>query len=393
LNICMVMSRGGWWLGLVGLVAACGAQSGGRSIELTVDKQGLSAEVLAEISSLEVVLSGVQRGSSSFVHADNLLQRVTIFPSATAGELRVVVTARDASLVTLAVGESAPLLLDGATKMQMTVALVVATDKADSPAPTETDPVAPVGPSPTHNGCATDADCGCGLICAVGLCASADAGLGLAGTWRFEEANGTTAVDESGNGNDGVLTGAVTRTEGFAGGGLTFGATAGYVDVALAVEESFESATLSAWVKLPSVMAPANVLVAMGDNATSMMANNGARGFTLGAYTANWHVNSKGVNTWSAELNRPTPNAEWHHLVATFDATVGERALYLDGVEIGRDALYVTGPTPIRVIRLGGGAYGWIASGAVLDEVRVFRKALSASQIDVLQRGTRADCR
>ncbi len=256
----------------------------------------------------------------------------------------------------------------------------------DSPTPV------PSGAGATLAQCAADSDCACDLACVFGQCAGADAGLDLFARWSFEEASGTTAEDSSGNGHNGELLAAVTRGAGYAGGGLVFGVSAGLVDVQVPAGEAFEDATLSAWVKLPTVMSPANVFVAMGDALVSMVQNTGVRGFTLGARPDHWHVNSKGSGTWASELNVQAPDSAWHHVVATFDHASAQRTLYVDGVEVGRDAYYVTGPTTIKVIRLGGGAYGWVFRNGMLDEVRVYKRALTALQVDVLYRSTRATC-
>jgi hypothetical protein len=53
----------------------------------------------------------------------------------------------------------------------------------------------------------------------------------LVGWWRFDEGNGTTAYDSSGNGNDGTLIGGATWVAGRFGGGIELDGTSGYISV------------------------------------------------------------------------------------------------------------------------------------------------------------------
>ena len=96
-------------------------------------------------------------------------------------------------------------------------------------------------------------------------------------------------------------------------------------------------------------------------------------------------VGNKIDNYWggglSTELivNAPTVNdGNWHHLAATFDGTT--RKIYMDGVLLGSDNPTGHNTTAGTTGFLGGFDYQSAFKG-MLDEVRVFSKALSQGEI------------
>lgn len=73
---------------------------------------------------------------------------------------------------------------------------------------------------------------------------------GLVGHWTFDGGDiyGTTALDKSGQGNNGIITGA-TKTIGKIGQGLVFNGSSGYINVSDDTEINPQNITMSAWVK------------------------------------------------------------------------------------------------------------------------------------------------
>ncbi|MBA3043924.1 hypothetical protein FP804_02165, partial [archaeon] len=68
---------------------------------------------------------------------------------------------------------------------------------------------------------------------------------GLVACWYFDENNGTTAYDSSGNGNDGTIYGA-TWTDGINGSALSFDEVDDYVDCSDI--SATDSMTIEAWI-------------------------------------------------------------------------------------------------------------------------------------------------
>jgi hypothetical protein len=76
--------------------------------------------------------------------------------------------------------------------------------------------------------------------------------------------------------------------------------------------------------------------------------------------------------------------AGWHHLAITWDAETGSKALYLNGV-LAAERQDVALPVELgEVLQLGRFTYGGGHSGALLDDLLIFHRALSAEEITAL---------
>jgi murein DD-endopeptidase MepM/ murein hydrolase activator NlpD len=79
-----------------------------------------------------------------------------------------------------------------------------------------------------------------------------------------------------------------------------------------------------------------------------------------------------------------TLGAGWHHFAVTWDAETGEKALYLDGA-LAATSRDVALPAELgEVLQLGRFTYGGGHSGAVLDDLAIFGRALSPGEIAAL---------
>jgi hypothetical protein len=91
------------------------------------------------------------------------------------------------------------------------------------------------------------------------------------------------------------------------------------------------------------------------------------------------------VSPWSASgdvsVAGPTQLAlnTWTHLAITYDGS--SQRLYINGVEVANRAQSGTIATSAEVLRIGGNSvWGEYFQGRI-DEVRIYNRALSASQI------------
>ncbi|MCX7791624.1 MAG: LamG domain-containing protein, partial [Chloroflexaceae bacterium] len=79
-----------------------------------------------------------------------------------------------------------------------------------------------------------------------------------------------------------------------------------------------------------------------------------------------------------------TLGAGWHHLAITWDANGGRKALYVDGV-LAAETQGVELPTELgEVLRLGRFAAGGRHSGARLDDLAIYNRALGPAEIAAL---------
>ncbi|MEI7772415.1 MAG: LamG-like jellyroll fold domain-containing protein, partial [Chloroflexales bacterium] len=96
-----------------------------------------------------------------------------------------------------------------------------------------------------------------------------------------------------------------------------------------------------------------------------------------------WTFWTVGVDVASAnELAAPDDLAPgWHHFVITWDAMAGSKALYIDGAPVAQ-AGGVALPTDLGpVIQLGRFTYGGAPAGVSLDDLAIYRRALSAGEV------------
>jgi hypothetical protein len=196
---------------------------------------------------------------------------------------------------------------------------------------------------------------------------------GLVAAYGFDEASGTTALDASGSGNPGTISGA-TRVTGRAGGALSFDGVNDWVTVADAASLDLTTGmTLEAWV---------NPTQLNGLWRTVLLKETGG-GMAYALYAGDDAGRPSG-HVWStSELDAHGPAAlpldTWSHVAMTYDgATV---RLYVGGTQVATRAATGAARVTTGALRIGGNAVWaeWFAGR--IDEVRVYNRALTAPQI------------
>jgi glucose/arabinose dehydrogenase/PKD repeat protein len=203
---------------------------------------------------------------------------------------------------------------------------------------------------------------------------SPPAGGGPVGAWGFDETSGTAVTDASGRGNNGTIAGAVRTTAGRIGSALSFDGVNDWVTVPDAPSLDLTNrATLEAWVyptALGSTWRTALLKEQPGQLVYALYANNdltrpSGHVFTTGDLFSNGGA-ALALNTWS-------------HLALTWDGTT--LRLWLNGNQVATRALTGTMPNSSLPLRFGGnGVWSeWFAGR--LDEVRVYDRALTQSEL------------
>lgn len=194
---------------------------------------------------------------------------------------------------------------------------------------------------------------------------------GLVGYWNFDKCS---AVDNSGNGYDGIVNGAPDCVSGIIANAYDFGSE---VDENIQVNnfaDLTDSLTISAWAKSQSSFFFAPVLT---------------KGFMLEPYTLWLHPTQMILMlNWATgdRIDCAAPitmtSGQFAHVAATYDMTGGKIRLYLNGVEVGQcdysmplysncEPLYFTSSYPGGHEHLEG----------TLDEIRIYNRALSPVEI------------
>src|SRR3989344_1481591 len=202
---------------------------------------------------------------------------------------------------------------------------------------------------------------------------------GLIGYWPLDEGSGTTTADVSGYGNSGTLTGGPTwNSLGKVNNAVSFDGANDYVGVSFTHGTPF---SYSAWIYSSST----------SGNIVEERIDSGDIAFYIESSQLRfgWWRNPE-TELSGGSINQNT----WTYVAGTWDGTT--RTIYVNGTLVGQD-------TPLGPVT--GGALNWKAIGradtgggwsggldstfnGTIDDVRIYNRALSSSEVSALYVGT-----
>jgi glucose/arabinose dehydrogenase/chitodextrinase len=194
---------------------------------------------------------------------------------------------------------------------------------------------------------------------------------GLVGAYGFETGTGTILSDDSGNSNNGNLSGASWTNSGKYGSGLVFNGTSSKVTINDSPSLRLTTAmTLEAWVN-PSLVNAAwrDVIYKADDN------------YYLEATSTSGGAPGAGGTFASSPLygSASLPVNAWSHLAVTYDGSAIR--LYVNGGQVASRGQIGAIQTSANPLQIGGdNIYGQYFRG-MIDEVRVYNRALSITEI------------
>ena len=192
---------------------------------------------------------------------------------------------------------------------------------------------------------------------------------GLVAYWSFDEGTGNIAYDISGNGNNGTIYGA-KWTKGKYGSALQFDGVDDYVEIldddSLDINiQNGEKITIEAWI-YPYTVTGERGIVSKRENYRLLLLGQSIKFQTFG---------------WTASQNLKVTANKWHHVVVTYDGTTKELNFYLDGSRETRENYSVNGGINPWKLYIGKGHdFSYFFHG-IIDEVRIYNRALSAEEI------------
>ncbi len=198
---------------------------------------------------------------------------------------------------------------------------------------------------------------------------------GLVGAWGFDEASGSTVADKSGKGNIGTITGATRTAAGKFGGALAFTGTGKWVTVPDSTSLHLTTGlTVEGWVNPTANGASSWRAMAVKETATGLswaLYPFGDGGFpSAHAFTTS--------ELWARGTTKPALNT-WTHVAATYDGTTIR--LFINGVLAATKAQTGSLLASTQPLRFGGDALWSEWFQGSLDEIRVYNRALSATEI------------
>jgi hypothetical protein len=205
-----------------------------------------------------------------------------------------------------------------------------------------------------------------------------DPAAGLTGYWPFDTDAGSVAKEVSGYSigtpYNGTVTGA-TWTPGKIGQGIKFSTVGNKVTLSDAVYpfgmDKTNAFTIAFWVKVNKHYNATDPIVEHNGSTY------GACPYSIGITTTK-HIQTNIMGSWGGNTLTSTKvlnDSTWYHVALTLQS--GARTLYINGVrdQAGSDNLSVTLMFPNDRVTSFGGFMG------ILDEVRYYNTALSASQV------------
>jgi hypothetical protein len=209
---------------------------------------------------------------------------------------------------------------------------------------------------------------------------------GLVGYWKFDEGTGTTAKDSSGNGNDGTLTNGplwsstVNATTTYSNlYSLDFDGTNDYVNLPSGVGLNSQG-TVSLWAKFDNTTGPGHLWVDRqdGNNENRLLVQSDSIIFT-------GYDNS----AYQYSLNSSVTTGTWYNIIGVFQDN--DARLYVDGVLAGSDTSVNMDSYTHNETRLGHYSLAGDYFNGLMDDVRIYNKALTASEVSNLANGRYAD--
>ena len=213
---------------------------------------------------------------------------------------------------------------------------------------------------------------------AAAVLSKAPNNLGLVGYWSFNEGTSTVALDYSGNKNKGTLVNGPTWVNGKQGKALNF--DGGDDEVLFSDPVVGSNFTFGAWIK------PNSNFGTSGDGifdtkpaavgALRVFGNTGTPAqlcWDIGGNVPDQCLNDTGYNIsdWTNQ---------WHHIVLVLSTNSTTR-LYVDGVSVGTVSNSVSASSHTFLVGVYNNTNYF---NGLIDDVRIYNRALSASEIQAL---------
>jgi hypothetical protein len=207
----------------------------------------------------------------------------------------------------------------------------------------------------------------------------------LVGWWKFDEGEGTTAVDWSGKGNHGAISGGTAWVDGYDGGALKLKGVDGYVTLPIGVLiGSLRSATFTTWVNFSNLGRAWQRIFDFGSGTPTYIFLCPRTG-TGDPMRVAIQTGGGGESLIDASDTLPTG---WHHVAVVIRP--GNMQIYLDG------AVAASGSTAVVPSDLGQTSSNWlgrsqyVADGyfnGTLDDFRIYNYAMSQADLPKTMRG------
>jgi prepilin-type N-terminal cleavage/methylation domain-containing protein len=207
---------------------------------------------------------------------------------------------------------------------------------------------------------------------------------GLVGWWPLNEGAGSTALDQSGNGNNGTWSGNLINGSHYTTGKVgpyagNFDGSTDYVNTSNMnfPNPSTGSYSVSAWVNFNSIPSYNARILSYALDASD--------GFNLAFYLAGSELAFSGVKSGTKyeAVGTSVSTGVWYFVVGEFNSISNTSSLYVNKIQgtSGNPSLGLSGSVNTLFIgQINGGSY----FPGLIDEVRVYNRALSVAEVQAL---------
>jgi hypothetical protein len=214
--------------------------------------------------------------------------------------------------------------------------------------------------------------------------------VGAIGIWSFDENTGTSAADSSGMGHTATLVGGATWAPGKSGSGLSLDGATGFADLGASIVDLTRSFSVTCWLKFNSVP---GWQTAISQEGTQLSV------FTLKKRddNAKFDIDFPGQdvndpNIWTVAQSTTAPAVStWYHLVGVYDLGGQKARIFVNGVLEDSQTSNIVLPAPGHTIvgrsRWQGASTAYFSG--VIDDVRIFPRALGDAEVVGLYEGTK----
>lgn len=191
--------------------------------------------------------------------------------------------------------------------------------------------------------------------------------------WKLNETSGGTAVDASGNGNDGTWSPAgFASTTGKIGAAAQFSG-ANYIDIPVALFNARTEFTLSYWIK-PD------------------FANDMDTAFCVELLDTSWRLCTFGDSVRLRDNDNLTHDidlgefsaGEWYNLTFVYNGTAGQFIPYVNGASVGTTSVGTAMKNDLQSARIGASVDPGYQFNGAIDDVRLYSIPLTAPEVNAI---------